>query len=98
GIVNGDRELEVVTVHAVEAFLDAESIAMRAARVIDPGSFVQSSGLNHERVVINPLADRVAEPTRLGIFGDLAPVCPDDSPHPAKLIQHIYCHGRLEDL
>jgi len=58
----------MVVIDAMESLFHAQLITMRASCMIDPGSLVQSGGLNDQRIIIRPLGYRVAEPTWFGIF------------------------------
>src|SRR5580692_9998824 len=56
-IVDGHAQLEMIAVRAVETLLDDEIAAMRAAGPIDPSPFIDTRGLHHEGVVIDPFSD-----------------------------------------
>src|SRR5262245_55932569 len=46
---------------------------MRMAYSIEPTPVIESSGLNHQRVIL-PVANRVSEPGRVRVFRQLAPI------------------------
>src|SRR6266853_3130005 len=85
-------------VHAVKSLLHEKIAAVRATCPIDPCSFIDPRGLHDERVIILPFPHRVAEPPWFGIFGEISPIRPYDSPYLAKLVQHYHANGRLKDL
>jgi len=78
-IGNLHGEFHVVMVDPVKRFLHLQSIAVRAAGMIEPASRIQPDGLDHERVVIHPFADGVAVPPRLRVLGEFSPIRPDDA-------------------
>src|SRR5690348_4066015 len=85
-------------VHAVEPLLDAQSVAMRAAGVIKPGSLIGSIGLHNESRVVHPLPRRIAVPCGIGIFGKLAAIGPDHAPVFVTRVQDDHLEGRLKYL
>ena len=86
-IVNGDSQFQVVMVHAVESFFYTQIVAMRTAHVIEPSSVIRPSGLDHQGVVVHPLAYRIPEPTRFRVFGGFSSVGPDDPPYLVELVE-----------
>src|SRR6266851_4421059 len=85
-------------VHAVESLFHVQIAAVRTAGSVEPGSLIRPRGLHHEGIIILPLPYRVAVPTWVGIFWEFSSVCPDDPPHPVKLVQHYHADGCLKDL
>src|SRR5579872_1403581 len=58
GVVNGDAQIHVAEVAAVEAFVELQGFAVRVAGGIEPGLIVESIGIHHQSVAI-PMAHRV---------------------------------------
>src|SRR5437879_7062900 len=71
---------------------------MGTTNKIKPGSFIHPQGLDDQRVVIHPFADRISKPPGFWIFGEFSTVGPDDPPYPVKFIQNDHRHGRLKNL
>src|SRR6267154_640050 len=88
----------MVTVHPLVPFFNAHGVAVRAAGIIEPGSFIESVRLGGEGVVIQPLADRIAPPPWLfNVFGKVSPVGPYDSPFLVKQVQNDDVFRSLHD-
>ncbi len=73
---------------------DAQIGTVRPARAIDPGLVVDARRFHDERVVVLPIANRIAEPL-LGAASlvELSPIGPDGSLYPAKLVQDVNIRG-----
>src|SRR5437867_12174045 len=83
----------------MECLLYHQFIAMRAARVIDPGPFVQPLRLDDKRVVVYPFSNGVAVPSRLeNLFRKLSPVGPNIPPDLTVLINDLRLIFVLPDL
>src|SRR5207247_10549343 len=83
----------------MECLLYHQFIAMRAARVIDPGPFIQPPRLNDKRIVVHPFSNGVAVPPRLqNLFRKLSPVRPNIPPTLAILITKKYLIFVLQNL
>src|SRR5229473_2351214 len=71
---------------------------MRAARIINPGSWIYPRRFHHEREVVHPLAYRPPIPSWLrNLLGDLSPVHPDVAPHLIIFIEDGQLFGGLID-
>ncbi len=97
GVIDRYGELQIVAVHAMKALFDPQVLAVRAAGMIDPAARIHTDCINHESVIVHPLPDGIAVPSRLGIFRKLAPVSPDDPVISIKLIQDDDLVGRLNE-
>src|SRR5437879_13600836 len=82
----------------MEYFLDVQIAAVRATDIIQPGPFIHAHGVNHKRVIVHPLANRIPVPPRFGIFGKFSPVRPDDAPIVVELIQEKHLVLGLSEL
>jgi len=56
GIDDRQRELQIVVIHAVKAFLDPQIFAMRPAGMVYPAFWIEPEGFDDEGVVILPPA------------------------------------------
>src|SRR2546422_8335805 len=81
----------------MECLLYHQFIAMRAARVIDPGPFIQPPRLNDKRIVVHPFSNGVAVPPRLqNLFRKLSPVRSEEHTSELQSRLHLVCRLLLE--
>src|SRR5437773_6933073 len=73
----------------MERLGNLQLIAVRPAHVIDPCSFVHASGVDDERIVVDPFPNGVAVPSRLHLLRKWAPISPDVPPGLAVLINDL---------
>src|SRR5260370_30620764 len=78
--------------------LDAHLVAVRVAGIVEPGSFVQSDGVYHERVVILPVTNGVSVPSGFWVLGQFPAIGPDGAPHALIFIHDEDLIGSLHDL
>ena len=82
----------MVTLH------NAQLIAVRVAGIIEPRPVIGADGFHDKRVIVFPMADRVAVPARVRIFGKLPAIGPDDAPSLLEHVEHEDRLGRVQDL
>ena len=70
--------------HALESLFELHLIAVWVGVIVDPGSFVKTVRLDHQRVSV-PVAHRVAVPRRFGISGERPPIEVDGAVHVKKI-------------
>src|SRR5215472_1521863 len=71
-------------------------LASRISSEIGPNLVVESNRVDDKRVAF-PVAHRVSEPTRVRIFGERAPVCPNRAPDVQLLEEHKRPARNLDD-
>jgi len=67
GILEGDRPLDVVTVHPLNSLHQMKLVAVFMAGGVEPCGVVNSNGVDHQSVSV-PLADGISEPGRIQII------------------------------
>src|SRR2546422_4775843 len=82
----------------MKTFLNSKIAAMRAPGFVDPSSFIRAHRLHHQRGVVYPLTDRVAEPAWLRILRKFPPVGPDHAPDLVKFVQQHHLRRCLQNL
>src|ERR1700674_2085809 len=71
---------------------------MGAARIINPGSWINARLFHHEREIVHPLTYRPPIPSWLSnLLGELSPVHPDVAPHLIIFIEDGQLLGGLID-
>src|SRR4029077_2367306 len=93
--------LQATTVHALESLLDVHGITRRTPRLIEPDLFIShySDGVDDERRIVHPFADRIAVIARLrNFFGEITRINPDVAPSLFEFIQNHHAPLVLHDL
>src|ERR1051326_6678152 len=78
----------MIVIDPLVPLLNAHRVAVRPARVIEPGSLIKSGPLGDKRVVVLPLTDGITPPARLfNVLREIAAVGPDGAPLLVKQVQ-----------
>src|ERR1700704_3174064 len=96
-VVDGDLQFQGVMIQPAVAFGKVRLFAPRIPVGIDPLLVVEPNRFDNECVSF-PLANRVPQPTGVGIFGKWPPVCPDGAPNVLLLEEHEHPARNLHDL
>ena len=75
-----------VVVRAVKSLLDAQIGTVWTPSPVDPGPFVGTRRLYDKRVIVHPFTDRISEPSRFRILGQISAVRPDRAPNFPKFV------------
>src|SRR6266566_7220199 len=97
GIVYDDLLLQSVMLQSPVALGKVHLFAARIPREIGPHFVVKPNRFDNERVS-RPPANRVPQPTGVGIFGKRPPVGPDGAPNVQLLEKHEHPARNLNDL
>lgn len=54
GVINGDRQLQIVVIDSMESLLDAQLVTVGPTCVIQPSPFVHAHRFSHKSIVIYP--------------------------------------------
>src|SRR5882672_6872795 len=97
GIVDDDLLLQSVVIQSPVALGQVHLFAARIPREVGPHFVVETNRFDNERVSLPP-ANRVPQPTGVGIFGKRPPVGPDGPPNVQFLEEHEHPARNLNDL
>src|ERR1700730_7707013 len=97
GVIDGDLQFQSVTVQSPVALGQMGLLAARISVGIGPILVVKANRIENESVAL-PFANRVAQITWVGIFGEWPPVGPDGAPDMLLLEKHEHPSGNLNDL
>src|SRR5262245_59049305 len=95
-IVDRHIDFELRLVRPLEALDEMELLRVRVAHLIEPRLVVKSDRVDHKRVAVFVVADRMAPPLRIGIIGMLL-VQPDDAEEGTDLVQDVNGLWRLNE-
>src|SRR5260370_16230534 len=96
-VIQHHGHFHVVLIRAVPAFGEVHRFAVDVAKMIDPGSVVDTDCFHNERASI-PSANRVSVPRRVRILRQWTPVGPDRPPYVSPLPELNHPVRKLDDL
>src|SRR5438876_9560556 len=91
------HHFECVRSGPAPALLKMHVIAVYVSILVQPGSAVKAAAVDHEGIAF-PLADRVTQPSLVGILREGAAVHPDFSDVSLSLKKHNQPAGRIKEL